>query len=81
MTIVMVFMSKRIEFQERKSNEPDTHTFIDNPSSDFSLITSRLLARAGYLGGQIWHTEINSNPALSPQGEEKKKLITSLSED
>ncbi|HEY6435962.1 MAG TPA: hypothetical protein VIY47_05190 [Ignavibacteriaceae bacterium] len=38
-----------------------------------SLISFGLVARTGYLGGQIRHTEINSNPASLPQGEENQE--------
>lgn len=38
-----------------------------------SLISFGLVARTGYLGGQIRHTEINSNPAPLPQGEENQE--------
>ncbi len=37
-----------------------------------SLISFGLVARTGYLGGQIRHTEINSNPALQGQGGENE---------
>ena len=39
-----------------------------------SLISFGLVARTGYLGGQIRHTEINANPATQQeQGVEKEE--------
>lgn len=37
-----------------------------------SLVSFGLVARTGYLGGQIRHTEINSNPASSTPGTDKE---------
>ena len=37
-----------------------------------SFISFGLIARTGYLGGQIRHTEINSNPASSTPGTDKE---------
>ena len=38
-----------------------------------SLISFGLVAWTGYLGGQIRHTEINSNPTLQGQVGEKRR--------
>ena len=38
-----------------------------------SLISFGLVAWTGYLGGQIRHTEISSNPAAQTQGGEREE--------